>query len=165
MDDFDVAAVRRRVAAATPAPWIVVNDSRGTHIEIPNRGPDTRVYIRRDREPADERDIEFIAHARSDVPFLLDLLLGTGMSDNAEKRLVEIETRASLATPGPWRAYLESLGGLGGCSMISVESDDYSKDMYVWLGSAIASDADIDFIANARRDVPDLVKQLRKQSI
>lgn len=73
-----------------------------------------------------------------------------------EKRLAEIEERASRATPGPW----EIQGG-GGIRM------DGSRDYYgVRIGNShfypIANRTNADFIAHSREDIPILCAALRQ---
>lgn len=73
-----------------------------------------------------------------------------------EKRLTEIEERASRAIPGPW----EIQGG-GGIRM------DGSRDYYgVRIGNShfypIANRTNADFIAHSREDIPILCAALRQ---
>jgi hypothetical protein len=122
------------------------------------------MFIRRDSEPADRSDVEFIAASRSDIPFLLEMVGQSAAGPSDLQRIYEIESRAHAATPGPWQSFLESGGGLGGCSVISVRSDEYAPDIYVWRGSQIAPDADIEFIAHAREDVPMLIDEVKRRN-
>jgi hypothetical protein len=66
--------------------------------------------------------------------------------------------------PRSW-PFLESIEPIGGPSVIWVggERDD-EPDMYVWLGEdrRAAPDPDVDFIAHARQDVPELLAAVRK---
>ncbi|MEV7211476.1 hypothetical protein AB0O31_00065 [Kitasatospora cineracea] len=83
-----------------------------------------------------------------------------------------MEGRIAGATPGPWAALLETRRGIGGASCIQVgpgvaEQDD---EMYLSrfiggrevLGPDRQSDADLDFIAAAREDMPRLVAEVRR---
>jgi hypothetical protein len=68
--DIDVAAMRRRLDAATPGPW--------SHHGADVRGPGAVIFTGRDgsaqlRGQAD-RDAEFVANAREDFAALLDLI-------------------------------------------------------------------------------------------
>ncbi|WP_053234675.1 hypothetical protein [Sandaracinus amylolyticus] len=70
-----------------------------------------------------------------------------------ETELDEIEHRCAAATPGPWTAFVEGRDHLAGSSFIRTASDD--------IEMSGASDADYDFIAHARQDMPRLVAELR----
>ena len=89
-----------------------------------------------------------------------------GLSDS---ELDEIEARVLAATAGPWKAFVEGRDHLGGDNFIRTGGlDDRGPDMYVELafsdqsGLLPAPPADLDFIANARQDVPRLMKELRR---
>ena len=83
------------------------------------------------------------------------------MSDN-EKRLAEIKARTSAATPGPWTSGKFGLvkggpvqqfaRGSGQQQLVAVSSQDWMRDGEV--------QANTDFIAHAREDVPFLLEQL-----
>jgi hypothetical protein len=47
--------------------------------------------------------------------------------------------------------------------VIWVEGIKDVPDLYVWLGDGIAPDADIDFIAHSREDVPRLISLLTER--
>jgi len=82
--------------------------------------------------------------------------------DELAPNLDEIESRCSAATAGPWRSFVEGRDHFGGDDFIRTGGlDDASPDMYVSLGSVPASASDLDFIAHARQDVPNLVAALR----
>lgn len=78
---------------------------------------------------------------------------------DTEQRLREIEERASRATPGPWEAY-----GVGGIHMDGT-SDGYSLRTARGrrLHSPYMTQADADFAAHAREDVPWLLSLLRER--
>jgi hypothetical protein len=71
----------------------------------------------------------------------------------SEEELTEINDRAAAATPGPWTAHVEGRDFLGGSSCIVTGSED--------LELSGASEADYDFIAHARQDIPRLVTEIR----
>ncbi|MCR6476582.1 hypothetical protein NU688_10475 [Variovorax sp. ZS18.2.2] len=71
-----------------------------------------------------------------------------------EQRISEIQARATAAAPGPWKGMIEGRDHLSGSSCISRASGGIDLDG--------ASDADIDFMANARQDVPYLISELRR---
>ncbi|MFE1319523.1 hypothetical protein [Kitasatospora phosalacinea] len=90
----------------------------------------------------------------------------------SEEQLAEIEGRAAAATAGPWEPWLETRGAIGGCSVILVQRDTSDVDNEMYLNHYIDNrqvaspnvqlDADLDFIANARQDVPHLVAEVRR---
>lgn len=88
-DDNLLAAIRQREQAATKGPWTVEHDSDcaeyGPIVEFPhsivgprNIGSGGKRYEFRVSEISElsEEDAQFLAHARSDVPYLLDLVEG-----------------------------------------------------------------------------------------
>jgi hypothetical protein len=68
------------------------------------------------------------------------------------EQLREIEARSAAATPGPWRSLIEGRDCDSGSSFIQTSADD----IYL-IG---ATQADQDFIAAARQDVPVLVREI-----
>lgn len=91
-----------------------------------------------------------------------------GMAERGEfgSDLDEIERRCEAATPGPWRSFVEGRDHHSGDDFIRTAGlDDGSPDMYVSLstadGTQPAGPADLDFIAHARQDLPNLVAALR----
>jgi len=107
-------------------------------------------------------DLVFIAHAQADVARLIAHL--RGQLSVSQRELGVMEKRAAQASPGPWRAFLESDGGIGGSSVIWVSEADNEPDLYLWLGSDPASDADFEFVAAVRQDLPRLLAEARRQS-
>lgn len=69
-------------------------------------------------------------------------------------RLAEIERRCDLCTPGPWRSYVEGRDEMSGTSFIMTDGED------IYLTGA--STHDQDFMANARQDVPLLIREIRR---
>jgi hypothetical protein len=88
--------------------------------------------------------------------------------------LDEIEQRAARAfsvAPRPWTPWLETYGGLGGCSFVQFGGDmDPDAEMYfeVHLGAErlvspdARLDAIIDFVGNAAADVPRLIAEIKR---
>lgn len=68
--------------------------------------------------------------------------------------LAAIEARVRATTPGPWRSVIEGRDQDSGSSFIMTEGED------IYLSGA--SDADQDFIAHARQDVPRLLAEIRR---
>jgi len=71
-----------------------------------------------------------------------------------EGRLKEIAARADAAASGPWRSVLEGHDHSSGSSCIVTSKGGIDLDG--------ASDADIEFMANARQDVPYLIAELQR---
>jgi len=71
-----------------------------------------------------------------------------------EQELSDIESRVRAATPGPWQSFIEDRDHESGSNFIKTQGKDIEL-----LG---ATDADQDFIAHARQDVPRLVEELRR---
>jgi hypothetical protein len=74
-------------------------------------------------------------------------------SSLTEEELSRIEGRAAAATVGPWTAHVEGRDFLGGSSCITTGGDD--------IELSGAAEADYDFIAHARQDIPRLVEEIR----
>lgn len=116
--------------------------------------------VTRDGDPASDGDVLFIGHAFSDIPLLLDAL-ESGSPLSAEDA-PGIGLRLASASPGPWTAFIESDGGLGGCDVIRVSESDSEADMYLWMGADLAPSAIFRFVAEARQDVPALLAATRQ---
>ena len=71
-----------------------------------------------------------------------------------EQELAEIESRVRAATPGPWRSFIEDRDHECGSNFIKTQGEDIEL-----IGG---TDADQDFIAHARQDVPLLVEEIRR---
>ncbi|MCX5213802.1 hypothetical protein OG689_31805 [Kitasatospora sp. NBC_00240] len=89
----------------------------------------------------------------------------------SEDELSAIERRAAAATPGPWIGCLESRHGIGGSSFIELPGDEEVHDEFYLTratggrqvgGVDAQTDADIEFIAGARQDVPRLLDEARR---
>lgn len=72
----------------------------------------------------------------------------------SDKELAEIRKRADSATPGPWKAYIEERDFQSGSSFIQTQGEDIEL-----IG---ATEADYDFIANARQDIPKLLDEIER---
>jgi hypothetical protein len=68
--------------------------------------------------------------------------------------LDDIEARAALATPGPWRSFIEGRDHLSGSDFIRTGGAD--------IELAGATHADQDFIAHARQDIVRLIEEVRR---
>ncbi|WP_282204758.1 hypothetical protein [Kitasatospora fiedleri] len=88
-----------------------------------------------------------------------------------EEELSAIERYVAGATPGPWGGWVESWHGIGGTSFIQLRADaeegdgdlpDSRAGDHKVVGEDTRADADIEFIANARQDVPRPVNEIRR---
>jgi len=81
----------------------------------------------------------------------------------SEKELAEIRARYEAATPGPWRYMAEGRDHMSGDSFIRTGSpEDRHDDLFLTAGNQPASDADYEFIANARQDIPRLLTEIER---
>jgi hypothetical protein len=166
---MNLPKIRRRCAGASPAPWTVERDGDGAAIIRTGRTEgENRLIVRRESEPASDFDVRFIALARMVLERLVDAVERGDAAGFSAQELHEIDAAVGAASAPPWVPFLESTQPIGGLSVIWVggERDD-EPDMYVWLGEdrRTAPDPDVDFIAHARQDVPELlaaVRQLRR---
>jgi len=78
-----------------------------------------------------------------------------------EKQLKEIEERASKATPGPWTLDINYLVGFPPKTRPTGESIMLLEET-CRAGSAEADDANMEFIAHAREDVPALLEEVKR---
>jgi len=76
-----------------------------------------------------------------------------------EKELNQIEERFTKAQWGPWKAYIEGRDHESGTNFIMTGEGEQRGDDIEMLG---ATEADFDFISNARQDIPRLVKEIRE---
>lgn len=124
-------------------------------------GSTHQLAVTREDVPASEDDVAYIAHSRDDVRALVAFLRhGEGLSI---ERLEEIARRCDRASPAPWRVFLGSDGGVGGDSVIWVSDADDQPDLYLWIGSGPAADADYEFVAAVRRAIPRLTAAARER--
>lgn len=88
-----------------------------------------------------------------------------------EDELAAMERRIAAAAPAPWHEWLETRDCTGGESYIVVTPDsDEDNEIYFSRfvgGRELKSpnaelDADIDFIAHARQDMPRLIAEIRR---
>jgi hypothetical protein len=76
-----------------------------------------------------------------------------------ESQLLMMEERASQATLGPWKSYVEGRDHTSGSSFIMTGTSE-RRGTDIELNGA--TQADQDFIASARQDVPDLINEIRR---
>ncbi len=77
-----------------------------------------------------------------------------------EDILNEIEARANAARPGPWKSYIEGRDHDSGSDFIMVP--DGSSEMSALEFSGKVTEADQDFLANAREDMLALIAEVRR---
>ena len=128
-----------------------------TYLIEAGRTSDLRVT--RDGNPASAADVDFVTSSRDDLERLV--AHARGGSPSSAEQLDEIEERVRLAGPGPWHAFLQSDGGIGGTSVLRVSDEDDEPDMYLWRGDELASDADFELVAAARNEIPRLIQAAR----
>jgi len=87
-----------------------------------------------------------------------------------DKELEEIRNRVKVATAKPWRAFIEGREHDSGESFIMTGIKEGENIWNAWRGNDIyltgTSDEDLDFIANARQDIPNLldyISELKKE--
>jgi len=90
--------------------------------------------VRREGDPAGDGDVLFVGHAFSDIPRLLGAL-GSGSPLPAEDA-AGIGMRIASASPGPWTAFIESDGGIGGSDVIRVSESEARQDLPALLAAA-----------------------------
>jgi hypothetical protein len=160
IDDNDLQAIEDRVFAAGEL-WRLDHDERGipfVRLRLPSGTEEDELRVMRETELAAEGDVSFIAHAADDIRALVAAV--RSRAHLSADKVGSIDRRVSMASPGPWKLYLESEGGLGGCNVISVSSENDEPDMYLWVGSDLAPDAIWEFVAAARQDIPRLLMEL-----
>jgi hypothetical protein len=87
----------------------------------------------------------------------------TGDPALSDAELDAMQQRADAASRAPWRSWVEDRDHECGSSFIQVGcDDDQDDDMYVSRHDRPVSDADLDFIAAARQDVPRLIAEVRR---
>ena len=72
----------------------------------------------------------------------------------SDKELAEIKNRVENATQGPWKAFIEGRDMESASSFIQTADEDIEL-----IG---ATEADYDFIANARQDIPRLLEEIER---
>jgi hypothetical protein len=76
-----------------------------------------------------------------------------------DEELKQIELRCSNAQQGPWKAFIEGRDHESGSDFIMTGVDDQRGEDIEMIG---ATDADYDFIANAKQDIPRLIEEVRR---
>lgn len=164
MTDFpeELSQLKERAKAASGVSWRAGTDpTEGRVVEVHYRdGGQQIMSLKRDQAPANEDDVEFVAHSRDDVLRLTSALEGSTKLTALE--LDEIEERTRRASPAPWRPFLETDGGMAGTNVIWVTHSDNEADLYLWIGNRIAPGPDFEFVAAARNEMPRLLAAVRQ---
>jgi hypothetical protein len=76
MSEAELAEIEHRAEQASPAPWESFIEGRNhqsgaSFIRVGGRSDDPDMYVTRERIPASVEDLDFIAHAREDIPRLV----------------------------------------------------------------------------------------------
>ena len=71
-----------------------------------------------------------------------------------DQDLADIQARLNAASPGPWQSFIEGRDHEGGSSFIRTQGED--------IELTGVTDADQDFIAHARQDLPRLLEEVRR---
>ena len=82
-------------------------------------------------------------------------MTNTGPLTDAE--LAAIKARCAAATPGPWQPYIEGRDHVSGSSFIMTGEGAARGEDIELTG---ATEADYDFIAHARQDIPRLLEEV-----
>ena len=83
------------------------------------------------------------------------------MRQLTDRDLDEIRARYKAATPGPWKYMVEGRDHTSGDSFIMRGTKgDRHPDLYLSADGKPATDADCDFVASARQDVPRLLEEI-----
>ncbi|MEM8494699.1 MAG: hypothetical protein AAF916_09375 [Planctomycetota bacterium] len=70
-----------------------------------------------------------------------------------------IEARCNVASPGPWKSSIEGRDHCAGSNFIMTGEGDTRGEDIEMTG---ATQADQDFIAHARQDIPRLLSEIRR---
>lgn len=70
------------------------------------------------------------------------------------EELQHMQKRCAAATPGPWKSYIEGRDHTSGSSFIMTGGED--------IELTGATDADYDFIAHTRQDMPRLLAEVQR---
>jgi hypothetical protein len=163
ISDVELAEIEAREAAATGIRWKLGSTQDGRKVVLIEFGDGStgQISVTREDKPAGEDDVAFIAHSRDDVRALVASLRNE--SQIPFERLEDATSRCKNASPSPWKVFLESDGGVGGNSVIWVSDADAEPDLYLWVDSEPAADADFEFVAAVRQDLPRLLAAARER--
>lgn len=78
----------------------------------------------------------------------------------SEEKIEEIRKRSQASRPGPWKSNIEGRDHYSGSNFIMVPGD--SSEMTTLEFSGKVTEADQDFIAHAREDIPALIAEIER---
>ncbi|MFT3775132.1 MAG: hypothetical protein QM820_58035 [Minicystis sp.] len=153
----DARRLRALLDQTTPGRWHLKRHAEGDVFVEPHghrsEAPVTMTLI-----GATDGDAAFVAHARSDAAFVIDLFRqGASVPGDHRARLEEILDRCAAAAPPPWTSFVEGRDHVSGSDMIARDTGDDDHDDLEIVG---ASAADLDFIATARHDLVQVARRL-----
>ena len=120
IDETRLREMRARAEAASGDTWRLDQQDGHPVVRVEAGGRPTGVLrLMRDLDPAGLADVDFVAHARTDLDRLITAL--TGGPDLPAATRAEIDARVTAASPAPWRPFLSDDGGVGGSNVIWVE--------------------------------------------
>jgi DNA repair exonuclease SbcCD ATPase subunit len=96
MTPVELQAIRERERRTTPGPWAVGQDEE--RASRPEFVHDTRGHVLFDGDEAEHDDLQFAAHARTDIPLLLAALEEQARELEERQRMVEHWTRCYKQT-------------------------------------------------------------------
>jgi hypothetical protein len=76
-----------------------------------------------------------------------------------DEELAALKARCEAATPGPWKPYIEGRDHVSGSSFI-MTGEGVTRGEDIELTGA--AEADYDFIAHARQDIPRLLEEVER---
>jgi hypothetical protein len=76
-----------------------------------------------------------------------------------KEELDQIELRCRLASTGPWTSIIEGRDQVAGDSCIITGPENARGEDFYLTGATVA---DMDFIANARQDIPRLLSEIKR---
>jgi len=82
------------------------------------------------------------------------------MEEMSDEKLIEIKRRSEAARPGPWKSYIEGRDHESGSNFVMVPNESSKTSVLEFSGQV--SEADQDFIAHAREDIPALLAEIER---
>jgi hypothetical protein len=79
-----------------------------------------------------------------------------------DEDLDAMRARIAAATPGPWTSIVEGRDQTSGSSFIQTATQDLYVSGEDYVGGGGHATADLDFIANARQDMPRLIAEVER---
>jgi hypothetical protein len=178
--DAEIVAIKSRMNLTKGGNWYAFPEGRDpikgyrfifTNVEhiddVHNQNQDKFIFYSGETEA----DIDFIAHARQDIPILLkeiELLKTDKYGADfpiLDTDLHAIKARYEATSIAPWVSFIEGRDLEAGSSFIMT---GIKKGDYIWdekRGEDIefsGTPADLDFIAHARQDIPILIAEIER---